>query len=153
MVEGAEAEVYTVVAVVLVYTDSHDTMVNLVLLCKLSFTLPQPTLYEHNALQDIFRGNQLLGSRLFARKPQALVTQAFVEPHRSVFNTSHSCMVSILLASIMRILFTAALVFAVAAELMLQGYSIGTSCGTNDPHCTKGNCVASSQGGCTCDSK
>jgi hypothetical protein len=29
MVEGAKAEVYTVVAIVLVYTDSHDTMLNL----------------------------------------------------------------------------------------------------------------------------
>jgi hypothetical protein len=30
MVEGAEAEAYTVVAIVLVYTDSHDTMVTAV---------------------------------------------------------------------------------------------------------------------------
>jgi hypothetical protein len=40
MVEGAKAEVYTVVAIVLDYTDSHDTKVNLV---TAVFTLPQPT--------------------------------------------------------------------------------------------------------------
>jgi hypothetical protein len=43
LVEGAEAEVYTVViisAIVLVYTDSHNTML---LLCKLKLWLPQQT--------------------------------------------------------------------------------------------------------------